>query len=72
MSTAIDVKALRQRINWTQDRLARYLGIDRSSVSRMESGQTIRGPVGKLLEALAAAADSGTADKLCPETEAAE
>ena len=33
--------------------MAEYLGLDRSSISRMENGQPIKGPSLKLLEALA-------------------
>lgn len=80
MTSSIDVKALRQRIGWTQDRLASYLGLDRSSISRMESGQKPKGPVLRLLSALVDAADRddassvedrGAVDALCP-TEPAE
>lgn len=69
----IDIKALRERIGWKQDRLASYLGVDRSSVSHMEKGRTPQGPVLRLLRILAAAADAGKADDLYPEVaEAAE
>ena len=34
--------------------MAEYLGVDRSSVSRMENGQPMNGPVIRLLRALAA------------------
>ena len=67
MSEAIDIRALRKSLNWTQDRLARYLGLDRSSVSRMENGQPAVGAVLQLLKMLATAAANGTADALCPE-----
>jgi transcriptional regulator with XRE-family HTH domain len=33
-----NIKALRQELGWTQHRLAAYLGIDRSSLARMEAG----------------------------------
>ncbi|EHK56842.1 hypothetical protein MAXJ12_12812 [Mesorhizobium alhagi CCNWXJ12-2] len=66
-----DVRALRDRIGWTQDRLARFLGVDRSSISRMENGQALSGPVRRLLALLTEAADNGTADALCPEHQVA-
>lgn len=66
MSEAIDIKALRKSINWNQDRLARYLGIDRSSVSHMENGRPAVGAVLRLLHMLVAAAANGNADALCP------
>lgn len=73
MTNGQDILALRSSLNWKQERLARYLGLDRSSVSRMENGQTLRGPVIRLLDTLKQAAEKGTADELCPEfPEAAE
>lgn len=73
MITGQDILALRSSLNWKQERLARYLGLDRSTVSRMENGQPLRGPVIRLLETLKQAAENGTADQLCPEIpEAAE
>jgi transcriptional regulator with XRE-family HTH domain len=71
MIQSFDVKALRERIGWTQEQMARYLGVDRSSVSRMENGQALSGPVLRLIVILAAAADAGTADALLTETSAA-
>lgn len=52
MTQQIDIRALRARLGWTQDQMAEYLGLDRSSVSRMESGQPIKGPTLRLLQAL--------------------
>jgi len=49
---AMDVRSLREKLGWTQDQLAEYLGLDRSSVSRMESGREPSGPVRRLLDAL--------------------
>jgi len=53
MDKPIDIRALRLRLNWTQDQLAEFLGLDRSSVSRMENGQPPKGPTAKLLRELA-------------------
>jgi transcriptional regulator with XRE-family HTH domain len=53
MDTPIDIRALRDRLQWTQDDLAKFLGLDRSSISRMENGQKPKGPVVKLLRELA-------------------
>ncbi|MBY5763604.1 helix-turn-helix domain-containing protein [Rhizobium leguminosarum] len=47
-----DIRSLREKLGWTQDRLAEYLGVDRSSVSRMENGQPPSGPVERLLSVL--------------------
>jgi DNA-binding transcriptional regulator YiaG len=52
MSAEIDIKSLRDKFGWTQEQLAEYLGLDRSSVSRMETGQAPKGPTLKLLEKL--------------------
>lgn len=52
MHDAIDVKQLRDDLDWKQDRLAAYLGVNRSTVSRLESGATPSGPVVKLLRKL--------------------
>lgn len=55
MDDAIDILTLRKRLGWSQDRLAQHLGVDRSSVSRMErEKQPLSGPVAKLLDHLAA------------------
>lgn len=73
METHFDLQGLRQKLEWKQERLARYLGVNRSTVSRMESGQRIRGPARRLLDTLKDAAELGTADELCPDVpEAAE
>ena len=53
MSDEIDVRALRERLGWTQSQMAEHLGLDRSSVSRLETGQHPKGPTEKLLRALA-------------------
>ncbi|WP_283196581.1 DNA-binding transcriptional regulator [Rhizobium sp. BT04] len=52
MEDTLDIRSLRKRLNWTQDRLAEYLGVDRSSISRMENGQPVSGPVERLLSML--------------------
>jgi len=56
MNSAIDIKAIREKHGWTQEQLADYLGLDRSSVSRMENGQEPKGPTEKLLIHLEATA----------------
>lgn len=71
MKQQIDIRALRERINWKQDRLARFLGVDRSSVSHMEKGRQPSGPVLRLLDTLIAAAEQGRVDELFPEQEKA-
>jgi transcriptional regulator with XRE-family HTH domain len=58
----IDIKALRGRLGWSQQQLADYLGLDRSSVSRMEKDQEPKGPTRRLLQALAAQTPSAQPD----------
>lgn len=72
MANDPDIKIIRKDLGWDQGRMARYLGVDRSSVSHFENGRPVRGPVRRLLEALKDAADRGEADALCPDLEAAE
>ncbi len=60
MHQPTDIKALRARLNWTQEQLAEYLGLDRSSVSRMENDERPTrpsGPARKLLDRLLAEPD---------------
>jgi len=66
MTDPLDIKELRERVNWSQDRLAEFLGMDRSSVSHMENGRPPRGPAKRLLDMLAAAAEADTVDALFP------
>ena len=53
MHDPTDIKALRDRLGWTQEKLAEFLGLDRSSVSRLENGQEPTGPTKKLIAQLA-------------------
>ena len=53
MTEVFDIKALRQRLGWTQGELAEWLGVAACSVSRMESKGRVRGPTLRLLKALA-------------------
>ena len=54
-----DVKSLRERLGWTQERLAAELGVDRSMVSRIESGRPTSGSVLILLRRLRDDVESG-------------
>ena len=59
LRSEIDVKALRETLGWTQERLAETLGVDRSIVSRMERGHEPRRPVKMLLRKLSADFQAG-------------
>lgn len=52
MEATPDIKAIRTSLGWTQGRMAEYLGLDRSTVSRLENGAEISGPVLRLLALL--------------------
>jgi len=47
------IKKLRTERGWSQQQMAVCLGLNRSSVSRLEAGQEPSGPTLKLLELLA-------------------
>lgn len=55
-NSSIDVPALRERLQWDQGDLAEYLGLHRSSVSRLEKriaqGKAVKGSVARLLRQL--------------------
>ena len=53
MGMKIDPKILREAQEWTQAQMADYLGCDQSTVSRIEQGGPISGPVERLLQQLA-------------------
>lgn len=57
----ISVAALRDRLGWTQNRLAEFCGVDRSTVSKWENEPPTKGPALILLRQLA--------DHAAPETE---
>lgn len=52
--SADQVKALRVTREWTQQQLAAELGVDQATVSRIEAGAEVRGPIKRLLERLLA------------------
>ena len=45
---------LRKKLGWSQETMAEWLCLDRSTVSRIETGSPISGPVLKLLRILEA------------------
>jgi putative transcriptional regulator len=53
MQGAIDIKSLRAKLGLTQEQLGEAVGVDQSTVSNWENGQTPRGPALKLLNSLA-------------------
>ena len=52
MSSVIDVKGLRDRLDWSQDQLAEHCGVDRSTVSKWERDPPSKGPALILLRQL--------------------
>lgn len=61
MARQIDPKTLREDRKWTQSQMADYLGCDQSTVSRIEKGAPLSGPVERLLTRLAEAPAEATA-----------
>ena len=50
-----DVRRMRERLGWTQEDLARELGVHRVTVARWETGEhSVPAPVAKLLARFAA------------------
>lgn len=45
----LEIITLRQTNGWSQADLARRLGIDQATVSRMERGAKVSGPISRLL-----------------------
>ncbi|MFC3072388.1 helix-turn-helix domain-containing protein [Shinella pollutisoli] len=54
MTSAIDIKSLRECRGWSQQELAEHLGVDQATVSRLERGAEPSGPVAKLLRLISA------------------
>lgn len=52
MRKKLNPKKLREDLEWTQAQMAEYLGCDQSTVSRIEKGGPINGPVQRLLSQL--------------------
>ena len=52
MDKSVDIKALRARLGWSQEKLGDYVGLNRSQISRIENGAPTSGPVLRLLETL--------------------
>jgi transcriptional regulator with XRE-family HTH domain len=50
--TPESIRAFRERREWSQQRLAKQLGVDQATVSRIEHGADPSGPVRRLLEKL--------------------
>lgn len=48
------IERLRNAMNWTQPRMAEYLGVRQATVSRLENGQAESGPISRLLDQLEA------------------
>lgn len=62
MSTPVDVRALRERLDKTQSEFAELLGVDQGTISNWETGKTTpRGPALKVMERLASPAKAGAA-----------
>lgn len=49
----IDPAAVRSARGWSQERMAEFLGCDQSTVSRIENGAPMNGPIKRLYEMIA-------------------
>jgi transcriptional regulator with XRE-family HTH domain len=56
-TTTTEIERLRRDLGWTQSRMAEYLAVDQSMISRLENGDEPSGPVQKLLRILSANKD---------------
>lgn len=56
MENELDVKAIRSDLGLTQAQLAEEVGVDQSTISNWEKGQTPRGPARRVLLTLVEAA----------------
>lgn len=55
MITPSAIKGFRERMEWSQQKLAEELGVDQATVSRIETGASIPSkPVSRLLERMIA------------------
>lgn len=52
MEIQFDIRDLRSRLQWKRSELANYLGLDLSTVSRLENGQAPQGSTFRLLRML--------------------
>jgi len=62
----IDVAELRRAHKWTQQDLAEFMRVDRTTVSKWENGGTVEGPALVLLEQLASRSIPQDADCVSP------
>ena len=56
-AASTEIERLRRELGWTQTRMADYLGVDQSMISRLENGGPLSGPVQKLIRILSANKD---------------
>ncbi|KQU96471.1 helix-turn-helix transcriptional regulator [Devosia sp. Root105] len=54
MSSTDEIKSFRKARGWSQTDLAERLGVDQATVSRIERGANMAGPVARLLAQLMA------------------
>lgn len=62
MEKELDIKAIRSDLGLTQAKLAEEVGVDQSTISNWENGQTPRGPARRVLLTLVEAAKANRAE----------
>ncbi|WP_299830704.1 helix-turn-helix domain-containing protein [uncultured Roseobacter sp.] len=55
--TGYEIKQLRSKLRWTQEKLAKELGIGQNHVSRIERGAKYGAPIARILKIIAEQAD---------------
>jgi transcriptional regulator with XRE-family HTH domain len=61
MENDLDVRALRKKLGWSQQKLAFEVGVSHAAISRLENGHVkLSGPIRKLLADLAANPPGGS------------
>ncbi|MCX5516202.1 helix-turn-helix domain-containing protein [Kaistia algarum] len=52
-----EVRQIRERLGWSQKRLAEFLGVSQPTVFRIENDQPVPGPIERLLRQVSVSAE---------------
>ena len=56
--TGEEIKQLRKKLKWTQERLARELGVGQNHISRIERGANYGAPIARILKMVSEQAEN--------------